>query len=95
MTKILVLFLMFLGIPAVAFATGDPLCVAVNKIDAIWPFIEIAVPAIIAIVLIIGGAMLARKDELGKGMAIIALGFFVGILLAAIFQAIPIDKLTC
>jgi mannose/fructose/N-acetylgalactosamine-specific phosphotransferase system component IID len=88
LTLVLIFYVLLVSAPivfAVDAAGGvDALCEGQVKIVAITNIIRYVLPGAVAVVCIVSGAMLVRKEHMGSGLTIIVVGVVVGIILTAI-----------
>ena len=87
LTLVLIFYVLLVG-ASTAFAvdTGsvDALCAGKDKITNIGNLVKVLLPGGVAVICIVTGIMLVRKEHMGSGMTIIVVGVIGNIILAAI-----------
>ena len=77
------------GLVATANADpSDPTCAAWTKFVAIWPVIHYGFPGFVSAACVAGGALMAKKDHIGGGIAVITIGVLAGLIILAFLNAV-------
>lgn len=79
--------------PALASASDDPWCVAINKFANFWPFAKIAVPAVFIAVMLISGGFFIKRERIATGLIVVISGVVIGVILAGVLGRIDMESL--